>query len=216
MFLYYFGLVFSIVFAAGAVVNERKSGALHWFVSKPVRRWEFLWGKIFAYLLIGVIIMISTAVAFVFGSIKFVDPLYRSDLISMGGYIFIIGILSIVPLTAIVVLCSSLLKKPGFAIFIPIILLIAIPPIVGFLPMVTRNEIPLLFSFTYYSENLGSFWVYNAGGLFSSIGTSYGQMLGIEIAPLNLTPIHSILILTCITVVCFFIATYFFEKTDIA
>jgi ABC-type transport system involved in multi-copper enzyme maturation permease subunit len=216
LILYYLGLAFSIVFAAGAVVNERKSGALSWFLSKPVRRWEFLWGKVFAYLLIIVLMMLVMAVSFVVGCFSVVDPLYRSDLLSMGGFIFLLGLLSIVPLTAIVVLCSSVFKKPGLAIMIPIMILIAIPPIVSFLPIVTKNEIPLLFSFTYYSENLGSYWIYNAGGLFGSIGSSYGMLLGIDITPINLTPMHSILILTIITAVCLALSTYTLQKRDIA
>ena len=216
LILYYLGLAFSIVFASGAVVNERKSGALSWFLSKPVRRWEFLWGKVFAYILIIVLMMAVMATSFVLGCFTFVDPIYRADLLSMGGFIFLLGLLSIVPLTAIVVLCSSVFKKPGLAIMIPIMLLIAIPPIVSFLPIVTKNEIPLLFSFTYYSENLGSYWIYNAGGLFGSIGSSYGTLLGIDIATLNLKPIHSILILSVITIVCFVLSTYYLEKKDIA
>ncbi|MHA1278405.1 MAG: ABC transporter permease [Candidatus Helarchaeota archaeon] len=213
--LYYLGLAFSIVFAAGAVVNERKSGALSWFLSKPVRRWEFLWGKIFVYLLIIVLMMTVMAVSFVLGCISFIDPLYRPDLISMGGYVFIIGLLSIIPLTAIVVLCSSVFKKPGLAIFIPIMILIVIPPLVSFLPIITRNNFPLLFSFTYYSENLGSYWIYNGGGLFGSIGSSYGTLLGIDITPINLTPIQSILILSVITAICLVLSTYILEKKDI-
>ncbi|MFX1293357.1 MAG: ABC transporter permease [Promethearchaeota archaeon] len=216
LFLYYFGLAFSIVFAAGAVVNERKSGALSWFLSKPVRRWEFLWGKILAYFFIIILVMISSAVAFVIGGISFIDPIYLPDLISMGGYIFLIGILSMLPLTAIVILCSSLFKKPGFTIFLPIILLIIIPPILSFLPIVTKNEYPLLFSFTFYSETLGNHWIYNGGGLFSSIGSGYGEMFGITISPLNLTPLYVVLILSSITIVCLVIATYSLQKTDIA
>ncbi len=216
MILYYFGLAFSIVFAAGAVVNDRKSGSLSWFLSKPIRRWEFLWGKTFAYLLIIVLAMTSTAISFVFGSIRFIDPLYLPDLYSMGGYIFLIGLLSVIPLTSIVILCSSVFKKPGLAIFIPIILLIALPPIVSFLPILTHNEIPNLFSFTFYSENLGSYWIYQGGGLFGSIGTSYGAIFGIEITPLNLSPLGSILILSAITIVCLTISTYSLQKADIA
>ncbi len=216
LFLYYFGLVFSIVFAANAVVRERRSGTLSWFLSKPVRRWEFLWGKILVYFLVIILIMISTSVAFIIGSISFVDPAYYSDILSMGGYIFLIGIVSIIPLTSIVILCSSIFKKYGLAIFVPIMLLIAIPPIVSFLPLVTKNEYPLLLSFTYYFESLGNQWIYNGGGLFGSIGSSYGEMFGITITEISLTPIQIVLILSSITIICLAIATYYLEKTDVA
>ncbi|NVM55911.1 MAG: ABC transporter permease subunit [Candidatus Helarchaeota archaeon] len=215
LFLYYFGLVFSIMFGAGTVVNAKRDGSLSWFLSKPVRRWEFLWGKIFAYLVIIVLIMTSLSVSFVLGSISFINPIYIPDLVSMGGYILIIGLSALIPLTAIVILCSSAFRKVGLTIFIPIMLLIAIPPLVSFLPIITRHEWPLLLSFSYYYEQLGSFWVFKGGGLFGSMGTTFGAMFGMEITSLNISPIQIILILYSITIICFVLATYFVQKKDI-
>ncbi len=215
MFLYYFAMIFSIIFGSGAIANARKSGALSWFLSKPVKRWEFLWGKIFAYIVIAVLIMVSLSLSFVIGCLRFVDPLYIPDMLSMGGYVFLIGIIALIPLISIVILCSSVLKKSGLAIFIPIMLLVIIPPLVSFLPMLTRHEWPLLLSFTYYFEKLGSFWISNTGGLFGSISSSYGQLLGITITPINLTPLSIVLILAGISIVCLIIATIYLEKTDV-
>jgi len=215
LFLYYFGLAFSIMFGAGAIVNAKKDGSLSWFLSKPVRRWEFLWGKIFAYLVIIIMVMLSISLSFVLGSLSFINPIYRPDLFSMGGFIFLIGLLALIPLTAIVVLCSTVFKKPGLTIFIPILLLIALPPIVSFLPIVTQNEYPLLLSFTYYFEQLGGAWVSSGAGLFGSIGTTFGAAFGITITPLSLTTTHIILILSSITIICFVLATWYIQKKDI-
>jgi len=216
LFLYYFALVFSIVFGAGAVVNARKSGTLSWFLSKPIRRWEFLWGKIFAYLIIIVLIMISTSISFVLSGISFINPQYIPDLLSMGGYIFLIGLVALIPLTAIVVLCSSVFNKPGLTIFIPILLLMVLPPIVSFLPILTRHEWPLLFSFSYYSEQLGRAWVYQRGGLFSSIGTTFGTEFNLKITLIALNPLQITIILSVMTIICFALATFYLECKDVA
>ncbi|MHA1266587.1 MAG: ABC transporter permease [Candidatus Helarchaeota archaeon] len=216
IFLYYFGLAFSIIFGMGAIVKEKRSGTLSWFLSKPVRRWEYLWGKILAYIVIVILSIISAAISFVLGGWNFINPLYRSDLLSMGGYILIIGLAAILPLTAIVVLSSTLFKKIGLAIALPIIILIVLPPLFSFLPLATRNEWPLLFSFTYYFEQLGSSWVASSGGLFGTIGTTYGSLLGVTITPLNLSPSEILLILSMITIICFICATIYLQKTDIA
>ncbi|MDD1779429.1 MAG: ABC transporter permease [Candidatus Helarchaeota archaeon] len=215
LFLYYFALVFSITFGASSVANVRKSGTLSWFLSKPVRRWEFLWGKAIAYFITIILIMASTSIAFVLGGISFIDPLYIPDIISMGGYIFLIGICALIPLTAIVMLCSSVFKKPGLTILIPIMLLMVLPPLVSFLPILTRHEWPMLLSFSYYYEQLGNAWVYQGGGLFSTLGPTFGTLFGIDITALALTPLQIILILSVITVICFTLATLYLERKDV-
>jgi len=215
LFLYYFALVFSITFGAGAIANARKSGALSWFLSKPVRRWEFLWGKALAYFVAIILIMASTSVAFVLGGISFIDPLYTSDIISMGGYIFLIGLAALIPLTAIVMLCSAVLKKPGLTILIPIMLLMILPPLVSFLPILTGHEWPLLLSFSYYYEQLGNVLVYQGGGLFSSLGPTFGTLFGMTITPLEITPVQIILILSVVAIICFTLATLYLERKDV-
>lgn len=215
LFLYYFALVFSITFGAGAVANARKSGTLSWFLSKPVRRWEFLWGKAIAYFISIILIMASASIAFTLGGISFIDPLYIPDITSMGGYIFLIGLCALIPLTAIVMLCSSVLKKPGMTILLPIMLLMVLPPLVSFLPILTRHEWPLLLSFSYYYEQLGNVWVYQGGGLFSSLGTSFGTLFGFKITVIEITPLQIVLILSAITVICFALATFYLERKDV-
>ena len=215
LFLYYFALAFSITFGATSVVSVRRSGTLSWFLSKPLRRWEFLWGKIFAYLIIIILIMASTSIAFVLGGLSFIDPLYIPDIISMGGYIFLIGLAALIPLTAVVMLCSSVFNKIGLAIFIPIILLMFLPTITSFLPILTRSEWPLLLSFSYYYEQLGSVWVYQGGGLFSTIGTTFGAAFGLTITPITITPLQIVGILSTITIVCFALATFYLERKDV-
>jgi len=215
MFLTYFGLAFSIMFGMGAVVKAKKDGSLSWFLSKPVRRWEFLWGKTISFLVIILFVVISTTVSFVLGGIAFIDPIYIPDLLSMGGFLFIIGLAALIPLTAIVILCSTVFNKPGLTIIVPILLLMVVPVITAFLPIVARNEWPMLFSFTYYYETLGGTWVASGGGLFGSIGSMYGTLFGITITPLEITPIQIILILSCITIACLALSTYYIQKKDI-
>ncbi|MFX1296017.1 MAG: ABC transporter permease, partial [Promethearchaeota archaeon] len=216
-FLYYIGFAFSIVSAGGAIINERESGALSWFLSKPVRRWEFLWGRTLVYFFIIILTLISSSVALVLGSISFIDPIYLPDLISMAGYVFLLGILILFPMTAIGILGSSVFKKQGFAMFIPIAILMIIPYILTSLPLVTQNEYPLLFSFMYYSEILGSHWIFSGGGPFSIVYGGFSDVMGIStITPLNLAPICVVLIVSCITIVCLVIATYTLQKADIA
>lgn len=214
IYILYFGLIFSISVGAGSVANAKKNGTLSWFFSKPVRRWEFLWGKILAFMVMIVITMICVSISFVLGSIFYVDPIYFADILSIGGYIFLIGLIALLPLTAIVVFSSSVFKKVGFAYFIPIIVFMALPSIISFLPMLARSEWPLLFSFTFYFEQLGKVWISNIGGLFGSIG-SYGGLLGIEITPLTLTPSTIILIMVSLTIAFFSLATIIFQKQDI-
>ncbi len=216
MFLMYFGLAFSIMFGMGAVVKSKKDGSLSWFLSKPVRRWEFLWGKTISFLVIIMFVVISTTVSFVFVGMSFIDPIYIPDLLSMGGYVFIIGLSALIPLTAIVILCSTVFNKPGLVIIIPIILLMVVPVITSFLPIVTRHEWPLLFSFTYYYESLGGSWVASGGsGIFGSMSGMYGSMFGITITTLDITPIQIILILSGITIACLALSTYYIQKKDI-
>ena len=159
--------------------------------------------------------MASTSIAFVLGGLSFIDPLYIPDIISMGGYIFLIGLAALIPLTAIVMLCSSVFNKIGLAIFIPIILLMVLPPLVSFLPILTRSEWPLLLSFSYYYEQLGSVWVYQGGGLFSTIGTTFGAAFGLTITPITITPLQIVGILSTITIVCFGLATFYLERKDV-
>jgi ABC-type transport system involved in multi-copper enzyme maturation permease subunit len=214
LFIYYFGMAFSIIVGAGSVINAKKNGTLSWFFSKPVRRWEFLWGKIFAFIIFVTITMISSSLSFTLGCIFYVDPIYITDILSMGGYLFLIGILALFPLTAIVVFCSSVFKKTGLAYFVPIMILVALPPIISFLPMVARNEWPLLFSFTFYIEELGKAWVSTSGGLFGSLG-SVGEAFGLTITPLNLNVTSIILILIGITGIFLVSATFLFRKQDL-
>jgi ABC-type transport system involved in multi-copper enzyme maturation permease subunit len=214
IYILYFGLIFSISVGAGSVANAKKNGTLSWFFSKPVRRWEFLWGKILAFMVMIVITMICVSISFVLGSIFYIDPIYFADILSIGGYIFLIGLIALLPLTAIVVFSSSVFKKVGFAYFIPIIVFMALPSIISFLPMLARSEWPLLFSFTFYFEQLGKVWISNIGGLFGSIG-SYGGLLGIEITPLTLTPSTIIVIMVSLTIAFFSLATIIFQKQDI-
>ncbi|NVM31398.1 MAG: ABC transporter permease [Candidatus Helarchaeota archaeon] len=215
MFLTYFGLAFSIIFGMGAVVKAKKDGSLSWFLSKPVRRWEFLWGKTISFLVIILLVVISTTISFVLGGIAFIDPIYIPDLLSMGGYVFIIGLSALIPLTAIVILCSTVFNKPGLTIVVPIILLMVVPVITMFLPILTRNELPLLFSFTYYYESLGGSWVASGGGVFGSMSSNYGILFGITITPLEITPIQIILILSCITIACLALSTFYIQRKDI-
>jgi len=214
LFIYYFGMAFSIIVGAGSVINAKKNGTLSWFFSKPVRRWEFLWGKIFAFFVFVTITMIASSVSLILGCIFYVDPIYVPDILSMGGYLFLIGLMALIPLTAIVVFCSSVFKKTGLAYFVPIMILIALPPIISFLPMVVRSEWPLLLSFTFYIEELGKEWVSTSGGLFGSLG-GFGEAFGLTITPLNLNATSIILILMGITVVFLASATFLFRKQDL-
>ncbi len=210
----YYGLIFSITVAAGSVAGAKRNGSLSWFFSKPVRRWEFLWGKIFAFIVMIVITMICLSLSFILGAIFFVDPIYIPDIISMGGYIFLIGLIALLPLTAIVVFSSSVFKKVGLAYFIPIMFFMVIPTLISFLPILVGSEWPLLFSFTYYFEQLGEVWISNTGGLFGSIG-SVGEAIGISIDPLTLSTTMIILIMASLTVIFLGLATFIFQKQDI-
>ncbi|MFX0103364.1 MAG: ABC transporter permease [Candidatus Hodarchaeota archaeon] len=215
MYHLYFGLAFSMVFAVGLVVNDRKNGSLSWFLSKPVRRWEYLWGKILAVLLTIFLISISTSLSFMLSVINFVDPIYIPDVVSIGGFMFLNELLTLLPLAALVMLFSSAVKQSGLAIFLPILVVMILPIAVAFLPMVTRHEWPMLLSLNYYSEALASAWISSSGGFLSSMG-SMGQMLGIDITPLNLTIPQIVLILSCITIVSLVVSTIALEKGDIA
>ncbi len=214
LYIMYFGLIFSITVGAGSVAGAKRNGSLSWFFSKPVRRWEFLWGKIFAFILMIVITMICLSLSFILGSIFFVDPIYIPDILSIGGYIFLMGIIALFPLTAIVVFSSSVFKKVGIAYLIPIIFFMVLPTLLSFLPILARSEWPLLFSFTYYFEQLGKVWISNTGGLFGSIG-SVGEALGISITTLTLTTTTIILIMVSLTVIFLGLATLIFQKQDI-
>jgi ABC-type transport system involved in multi-copper enzyme maturation permease subunit len=207
-------LIFSIAVGAGSVAGAKRNGSLSWFFSKPVRRWEFLWGKIFAFIVMIVITMLCVSLSFVLGAIFFVDPIYIPDILSIGGYIFLIGLIALLPLTAIVIFSSSVFKKIGLAYFIPIMVFMAMPTIISFLTILARGEWPLLFSFTYYFEQLGKVWISNTGGLFGSIG-SYGELLGISIAPLALSTTTIILIMVILTIIFLGLATAIFQKQDI-
>jgi len=214
LYIMYFGLIFSITVAAGSVAGAKRNGSLSWFFSKPVRRWEFLWGKIFAFIVMIVITVICLSLSFILGSIFFVDPIYIPDILSIGGYIFLIGLIALLPLTAIVVFSSSVFKKVGLAYFIPIMVFMVIPTLISFLPILAGGEWPLLFSFSYYFEQLGKVWISNTGGLFGSIGSA-GEALGISITPLTLTTTTIILIMVSITVIFLGLATLIFQKQDI-
>jgi ABC-type transport system involved in multi-copper enzyme maturation permease subunit len=214
IYIYFFDLIFSINIGSGSVANAKKNRALSWFFSKPVRRWEFLWGKIFAFIVIIVITMICVSISFILRSIFFVDAIYIGDILSIGGYIFLIGLIAILPLTAIIVFSSSVYKKVGLAYFVPIIVFMALPSLINFLTILARSDWPLLFSFTYYFEQLSKVWISNVGGLFGSIG-SYGELLGVTITPLTLAATTIILIMVSIIVIFFGLATWIFQKQDI-
>ena len=214
IYLLYFGLIFSIIIGAGSVANAKKNGTLSWFFSKPVRRWEFLWGKILAFIVMIVITMTCVSISFTLGSVFYVDPIYVADILSIGGYIFLIGVIALLPLTAIVVFCSSVFKKVGFAYFIPILVFMALPSLISFLTILAGSDWPLLFSFTYYFEQLGKVWISNIGGIFGSIG-SYGELLGMTITPLTLAPTTIILIMVSLAVIFLGLATLIFQKQDI-
>jgi ABC-type transport system involved in multi-copper enzyme maturation permease subunit len=214
IYIYYFGLIFSISVGAGSIAGGKKNGTLSWFFSKPVRRWEFLWGKIFAFFVMIVVTMLCVSISFTIGAVFFVDPIYVVDIISIGGYIFLIGLIALLPLTALVVFSSSVFKKVGLAYVIPIVIFMALPSIISFLTILARSDWPMLFSFTFYFEQLSKFWISNIGGLFGSIG-SYGQLMGITITPLTLEPATIILIMGGLTVMFFGVATLIFQRQDI-
>ena len=213
-YIYYFGLIFSISVGAGSVASAKKNGTLSWFFSKPVRRWEFLWGKIFSFIVMIIITMIFVSISFTLSALFFINPIYIGDILSIGGYIFLIGLIALIPLTALVVFCSSVFKKIGLAYVIPIVFFMALPTITSFLPILARSDWPMLFSFTFYFEQLSKVWISNIGGLFGSIG-SYGELLGITITPLTLEPIMVILIMLSLAVIFFGLATIIFQRQDI-
>ncbi len=211
----YFGVAFSITIASSSVIGEKRSGTLSWFFSKPVRRWEFLWGKILAYMFIIILIMLPSSISFTLSGILFVDKIYINDLFSIGGFIFLIGIITLIPLLSIGFLCSTLFKKMGLAIFIPILFFMIVPTLVGFLPILIRHEWPLLFSYSYYTEQLGREWISNTVGGLSSILTPVSESLGFSITSINLSPIDIVLILSFISILCLAISTFYFQKIDI-
>jgi len=215
-YLLYFGIAFSIVFASSSIVGAKRSGSLSWFLSKPIRRWEFLWGKILAYMFIIILVMIPTSISFTLSGISFVEKTYVADLVSIGGYIFIIGIMTLIPLVALSVLCSTLFKKTGLAIFLPILFLMIVLTLVSFLPILTQHEWPLLFSYSYYFEKLGSFWISSGGGGLSTILAPYAEVFGFTIATIDLSPMHIILILSSITLICLAASTFYLQKIDIS
>ncbi|MEJ2294013.1 MAG: ABC transporter permease subunit, partial [Candidatus Lokiarchaeota archaeon] len=214
-YLIYFELIFTIVFASSSIINHKRDGSLSWFMSKPVRRWEFLWGKTLAYMTIGVLVMIPTSISIVVSGLLYLEPIYILDMLSIGGFIFIIGIATIIPLVAIGMLLSTIFKKSGLAIFIPIMMLVILPTIVGFLPILVRHEWPLLFSYSYYSEKLGMFWISQSGQGLSNIIGPYSQLLGITITTFGFTASDILLILSLITIVSMIIATLYIRRIDI-
>ncbi|MFX1570541.1 MAG: ABC transporter permease [Promethearchaeota archaeon] len=211
----YFGLAFSITFASMSIIGEKSSGSLSWFFSKPVRRWEFLWGKFLAYIFIVIIIMLPSSISFALSGILYVDKIYFNDLFSIGGYIFLIGIITLIPLLAIGFLCSTLFKKMGLAIFIPMLLFAIVPTLVSFLPLLVRHEWPLLFTYSYYYEQLGRIWIANSTAGLSSVTGPFSEILGFTITPIKLTLTGIVLILSTITIVCLVISTLYFQKIDI-
>ena len=214
LFIQFFGMMFSITTASSGVVSARQNGSLSWFLSKPVRRWEFLWGRILAYILIIILIMIPTSISFALSGILFFDI---TDIMAIGGYIFLIGLIAFIALIAISVLCSTLFKKVGLAVFLPILIFMVIPTFAMFLPPVTRHQWPLLLSFSYYVGELASFWISNmGGGMNSLLGPLTEEILGFEIIPINLSAIQIILILSILSVVCFAISTIYFKRVDIS
>ncbi|MFX1496242.1 MAG: ABC transporter permease [Promethearchaeota archaeon] len=214
-YLLYFGAAFSIAFASTGIISAKRNGSLSWFLSKPVRRWEFLWGKVLAYLFTIIVVMIATSISFVLGAITFVDRLDIPDLISIGGFIFLIGLITLIPLVALGILFSTLFKKAGLAIFLPILILMILPTLTSFLPILFRNEWPLLFSYSYYIEKLGSFWISNTGAGLSSIVLPFSELLGFTITTLQIDAISIILILLSIAGVCFIVASLYLQKIDI-
>lgn len=214
-YLLYFGAAFSIAFASTGIISAKRNGSLSWFLSKPVRRWEFLWGKVLAYLFTIIVVMIATSISFVLGAITFVDRLYIPDIISIGGFIFLIGLITLIPLMALGILFSTLFKKAGLAIFLPILILMILPTLTSFLPILVRNDWPLLFSYSYYIEKLGSFWISNTGGGLSSIVLPFSELLGFTITTLQIDAISIILILLSIAGACFVVASIYLQKIDI-
>ncbi|MBD3196399.1 MAG: hypothetical protein GF317_15175 [Candidatus Lokiarchaeota archaeon] len=214
-YLQYLGVAFTITFASSGIINAKSNGVLSWFLSKPVRRWEFLWGKILTYIFLSVLISIASAISFTLGGILFVDTIYYSDIISMGGYIFLIGLLALIPLTALSVLFSTLFRKSGLAIFLPILILMILPTLVSFLPLLFRHEWPLLLSYPYYLERLGNLWISQSGGGLSSAVAPYSLILDIEIVSISLNSAGIILILSAILVISLIIATLYIQRIDI-
>ncbi|HMF32754.1 MAG TPA: ABC transporter permease [Candidatus Lokiarchaeia archaeon] len=215
LFITYFGLLCGIIFGMSTVVKDKSEGTLSWFLSKPVRRWEFLWGKVLANFLMIVLVSISCSVSLVLSGIGFLDSQNLPDLLSIGGYIFITGLMALTVIIAAIMLCSTVFNKIGPVIAIPIIFLYAMPTLLAFVPILTRNELPLLLSFTFYIEQLETSWIYASGGLFGSISTMFGQLLGVNITPLNLTPLQIILALGIISIACFALATIYIQRKDI-
>lgn len=215
IFILYFGFACCIIFGMGSVIKDKTEGTLAWFVSKPIRRWEFLWGKIFAYFLIILLVITSMAISFILSGIGFINAEYLPDLFSMGGYLFIIGLVTLIPLISIVILLSAVFSKIGAVIAIPAILLMVLPALISFIPIIIGNEWPLLFSFSYYVEKLGSTWVSTSGGLFGSLTTMYGSLFGRTITTLDLDVMQIVLALLGIASVCLALATILLRRKDL-
>jgi len=214
-FLLYLGIAYTIAFTSTGIINAKRNGTLSWFLSKPIRRWEFLWGRILSYLFTSIMISVACSLSILIGGLLTFDPLYIEEILSIAGFIFLINILALLTLTAIGVFLSSVFRKTGLAIFIPIFMFMILPTIVGFLPIVVRSEWPLLFSFSYYFEELSSAWISQFGGGLSSIYLAYSELLGIDIFTLNLSAIHIVLILIILSISLFIISTLYLQKTDI-
>jgi len=90
----------------------------------------------------------------------------------------------------------------------------ALPSLISFLTILVGSDWPLLFSFTYYFEQLSKVWISNIGGIFGSIG-SYGELLGMTITPLTLAPSTIFLIMVSLAIIFLGLATLIFQKQDI-
>ncbi len=215
-FLLYLGIAYTIAFTSTGIINAKKNGTLSWFLSKPIRRWEFLWGRILSYLFTSILISFACSISILMGGFFSFGFFYIEDILSIAGFIFLINILALLTLTAIGVFLSSVFRKTGLAIFIPIFMFMILPTIVSFLPIVVRSEWPLLFSFSYYFEELSSVWISQFGGGLSSIYLAYSELLGIEIHTLKLSAIHIVLILIVLSIALLIISTLYLQKTDIS
>lgn len=212
LWLMFYPLIFSVMFAP-PLITGMKNGVLSWFLSKPIRRWEYYWGRVLPSIFILAVGSAIAGFSIAFSGLPFflTRPEYWVDIFSIGGFSFLMIFFATLTLFCLT-LAATVILHQAFGIIIPIIMT-TLGSLLMLLPILTGNELLLLIAIpTFYAQEMGTAWIVQGVDLYGT--ASLGMLIGREIIEVTLNPYFAMMILLLISLGFLFFTQIYIQRKD--
>jgi len=213
LWLIYYPMIIAIMLGA-FMMPGLKNGTLSWFLSKPIRRWEYFWGRVLPTILVLAIGSAVSGLSIALSGLPFFLTrwTYWVDIFSIGGYCFLIGFFTTLAMLSLTII-GSIIFNMAIGIIIPIVLS-QVSVLFSFLPLLTRSELPLIVSYpNFYYNKMTLAWIQKDFDIFGI--KSMEMLLPWKIIEVPLDPYLSMLVLAVVSLTCLFATQYYVQRKNL-